>query len=309
MCIVMVKLNLKPLANSASLLRNHPQSVPVQRQFRANQGFTLIELVMVIVLMGIIGTMVAVFMRGPIDAYFASGRRAALTDVADTVTRRMSRDIRKALPNSLRNPNNQCIELIPTKTGGRYRTDDIGANDNTSLNFNNASGDSTFNMLGLNSQLPTDQQIAVGDRVVVYNLGSGISGADAYATTNPNWASIASVAVSTVNAAETAIGINSTLFPLASPNNRFFVVPSTEKIVTYVCSGGRLLRSADHAYTNSCPTSGATVSVLATNVAGCNFVYNGSDLQRNGLVQLSVSFTDDAETVSLYHEVNVNNTP
>ena len=42
---------------------------------------------MVIVILGVIGGMVAVFMRGPIDAYFASARRAALTDVADTTVR------------------------------------------------------------------------------------------------------------------------------------------------------------------------------------------------------------------------------
>ena len=49
--------------------------------------------------------------------------------------------------------------------------------------------------------------------------------------------------------------------------------------------------------------------MLATDVASCNFVYNGSDLQRNALVQISLVFTRTAESVSLYHEVHVNNTP
>jgi MSHA biogenesis protein MshO len=276
------------------------------RQAREARGFTLIELVMVIVLMGVLGTMVAVFMRGPIDAYFASARRAALTDVADTVTRRMARDIRKALPNSLRNPTNQCVEFIPTKTGGRYRTDDILPGDGKGLNFNAA--DTTFNMLGLNAQLLTDQQIAVGDVVAINNLG--IPGADAYATTSVNTATVSAVnTIGSVTATESTLTIASTQFLLASADNRFFVIPGGEKIVAYVCSNGNLLRSANHAYASSCPTSGATVSILATKVAACNFVYNGSDLRRNGLVQLSVSFTDNAETVSLYHEVHVNNSP
>ena len=68
------------------------------------RGFTLIEIVMVIVIMGVVGGMVAVFMKSPIDAYFASARRAAMTDVADTTVRRMARDIRRALPNSLQTP-------------------------------------------------------------------------------------------------------------------------------------------------------------------------------------------------------------
>lgn len=65
-------------------------------------GFTLVELIMVIVIMGVVGATVAVFMKSPIDAYFDTARRAGIADVADTTVRRMARDIRKALPNSIR---------------------------------------------------------------------------------------------------------------------------------------------------------------------------------------------------------------
>jgi len=66
------------------------------------QGFTLIELILVIVIMGVIGAMVSVFMKSPIDAYMASASRAGLTDVADTTIRRIARDIHKALPTGIR---------------------------------------------------------------------------------------------------------------------------------------------------------------------------------------------------------------
>ena len=55
----------------------------------SQRGFTLVELIMVIVIMGVVGGMVSVFMKGPIDAYISGGRRAALTDTADTAVRRM----------------------------------------------------------------------------------------------------------------------------------------------------------------------------------------------------------------------------
>lgn len=278
-------------------------------------GFTLIELIMVIVILGVISGMVAVFMKGPIDAYFAGGRRAALTDVADTTVRRMARDIRTALPNSLRTPSTSCVEFIPTKTGGRYRAD------NTAAGLDFAAADTTFNMLGDNNPLDMNgnalsgQRIEAGDVVVVYNLG--IPGADAYASNNTG-------VISTVGSAsgtppETAISFASpgVLFPLASGSNRFQVVPGAERVVAYVCSGagtdtsgngtGTLRRTASNTFA---PTSClATGPVLASNVSSCNFNYSGSDLQRNALISMSIQLTTANETVSLQHQVHVNNTP
>lgn len=274
------------------------------------RGFTLVELVMVIVIMGVIGGMVAVFMKAPIDAYLDSARRAALTDVADTAVRRMGRDIRKTLPNSIRTPTttpaNQCIEFIPTKTGGRYRAEELAAGDGTSLNF--TALDATFNMLGSNNALPSDQRILKDDVIAVYNLG--ITNADAY--NQDNTAKVTVAPSESGTPVETTIAIASTLtasnmlFPLASGSNRFHVIPKDEKVVAYVCSGGKLYRTVSTTFTSACPATG---TILASNVGSCKFVYNGSDLQRNALVQLSITFTDGGESVSLYHEVHVNNTP
>lgn len=268
---------------------------------RAQLGFTLVELVMVIVIMGVIGGIVAVFMKSPIDAYFDTARRAALADVADTTLRRVARDIHKALPNSIRVPNNQCVEFIPTKTGGRYRVSGAGALDFSTQVL-------SFNMLGSNAVLPVDQQIVSGDLIAVYNLG--ISGSSAYSADNTY--AVSSAPTVAGSPAETTISFASPgmKFPLPSADNRFHVIPGTEKVVSYVCSGGNLYRNANYAYASSCPapTPGAT-PVIATNVGACNFVYNGSDLQRNGLVQLSITFANSGESVSQYHEVHVNNTP
>lgn len=268
-------------------------------RLRQQTGFTLIELVMVVVILGAVGSMASVFMKGPIDAYFASSRRAALTDVADTTVRRMARDIRKALPNSIRLVGTQCIEFIPTRTGGRYRAQDVTPGDSTSLGF--AAPDQSFNMLGKNSDLPTAQQIIANDVVAVYNLG--IPGADAYA--GDNTAVISSV----VDGTETQINMlgNTTQFPLASGGNRFHVIPGDEKIVSYVCSAGKLYRNANYAYSPSCPAPTSATPVIA-NGATCNFSYDPQDM-RNALVQLKMAFSSAGEAVNIYHEVHVNNTP
>ncbi len=275
---------------------------------------------MVIIIMGVIGAMVAVFMKSPIDAYFDSARRAALTDVADTVVRRMARDIRKALPNSLRLPtsgsSNACIEFIPTKAGGRYRAQANSAGAGDILDFSIT--DSSFDMLGANSTL-TDQAIGVGDLVAVYNLG--IPGADAYARENITPVSSTGVSAGSLGN-EAKINITAFRYPLASGSNRFHVIPSTEPAVSFGCVGagvvagegvGTLYRYVrDLSTTFACPASLADVpgaSVLAQGASACSFVYNGSDLRRNAMVQVSVRLTRSGETVNLYHEVHVDNTP
>jgi MSHA biogenesis protein MshO len=273
--------------------------VPTTKYLTKQRGFTLVELVMVIVILGVLGAIVAVFMRSPIDAYFASARRAALTDVADTVVRRMARDIQRALPNSVRQANNQCLEFIPTRTGGRYRAmvDGTGAGD--ALDFSIADG--SFDMLGTNSAA-SGQTIVVGDLVAIYNLGIG--DADAY---NANNTSPVTDVLAGSLAGETKIEFTAKKFPLASGSQRFQIIPGEEKVVAYVCRAGNLFRVSNHAYTPSCPATGGTL--IAQNVS-CAFTYSGSDLQRNALVKLNMGFTDSSgEAVSLYHEVHVNNTP
>jgi MSHA biogenesis protein MshO len=273
----------------------------MMRSPHSSRGFTLIEAVMVIVITGVLSAIVAVFIKKPVEGYFDSARRAALTDVADTAIRRMARDIHKALPNSVRQANNQCIEFIPTKTGGRYRAEVDATGSGDILNFTSA--DTSFDMFGLNSALPADQQIATGDVIAIYNLG--ITGADAYNADNTSAVSASPSAGALAN--ETTIPIASKQFPMASGSNRFHVIPANEKIVSFVCSGGKLYRNSNYAYSSSCPTTGG--AVLANNVASCTFVYNGSDLQRNALVQMTLNLSSSGETVSLYHEVHVSNTP
>ena len=297
------------------------------------RGFTLVELVMVIVLMGVIGGMVAVFMKSPIDAYFDSARRAALTDVADTTVRRMARDIRKALPNSIRLPTgNTCMEFIPTRTGGRYRAEGADA-----LDFAGTTTTATFNMLGSNTSfagaaLPADQQIASGDLIVVYNLG--IPGSDAYELSNT--AVSAAPGTPTGSPSETPISITYstglTHFPLASASNRFHVVPADEQVVSYVhvagvasAAGdamGTLYRYARPALSAAYPLPADCVAlesamwadtahppaVLANNVSTGSFAYDASS-QRNAILQMTLGLTRSNETVSLYHEVHVDNTP
>jgi MSHA biogenesis protein MshO len=100
-------------------------------RLRRSGGFTLVEAIMTIAIIGIIGGIVAVFIRAPILGYRDTVDRAELTDQADLALRRMARDIRLALPNSVRvndsgdHPGSQ-LELLLTRSGARYMADDDG---------------------------------------------------------------------------------------------------------------------------------------------------------------------------------------
>lgn len=288
-------------------------------------GFTLMEMIVVIVITGIIASVVAVFLRRPVDQYLDVARRAEMTDVADTALRRISRDLRLALPNSVRvagacNGNDTCfIEFLPTGSsscagggvcigGGRYRVGAGGTNND--LDF--AAADNTFEVIG-----PMPQMVA-GDRVVVYNLG--IAGADAYAGNN-------SATVSAAPAAGIA-SIAAFQFPLASPGNRFHVISTP---VTYACDpapngvGGTLRRywgypiqtaqtstdsiaKLDALVTPATATRGS--ALLATKVSFCRF--SNSNLavaQRSALVTMDLRITEGGETVTLYNAAHVSNQP
>jgi len=266
-------------------------------------GFTLVEMIIVIAITAIVGSMVAVFMRAPIESYVAQDRRARLTDTADTALRRMGRDVRLALPNSVRVTTVGGVvylEFLATRTGGRYRTQidpDVAGSDPLSFEV----ADNGFDVLG------PPIAMAVGEQIAVYNLG--IFGADAWAVGTPgdtlaNYAGGAGV-VSTIALAPAK------LFPLASPGNRFQVVVGP---VTYACNpvAGTLTRFWGYARAAAQPTppaAPALSALLASQVSACNFIYLPGVTERGGLLSMTLNLSQDNETVRLYTNMPVENQP
>jgi MSHA biogenesis protein MshO len=291
-----------------------------QRQRRRARGFTLVEAIVAIVIIGILGAIVAVFIKAPIQGYADSVARAEAGDEADLALRRMAREIRLALPNSVRvNGNGSAIEFLLTKTGGRYLAVEDAVADKPVLDFADATK-TEFTVVG-GLQAP----VAADDYVVVYNLGPGMAPADAYRFNGPD-RNIARVGEAAA-AGATSLKLRDNPFarddPMPSPGRRFQVVGTP---VTYACETKNgvpvLTRYAGYDIRAEItdPMAGATTSsVLARRVADCAglFSYGEADveLRRSALVLLALTLhtrgAGDAGNgmVRLVHQVQVDNTP
>jgi len=280
---------------------------------RRNQqlGFTLVEMIMVMVITGIIGGMVAIFIQAPVQGYINSENRAELTDIADTAMRRMARDVRTAVPNSVRITGcvagNPCVEFIPTKDGGRYRI----ATPGNALTFGTG-GSNTFDIIG------TQISFAAGDYIVIGNTQS--SGAAAY---DVSLNGVLRKFTGTAGSQPTVTFTNTVLPAWAAlASQRFDVVDGAQQAVTYACetdpsaaAGDGTLRLMRHwLYWTGAGTpyasysSGGTSAILATKVSACTIGYVAAN-QRYGLLTVLLTMMSNNESISLYSEIHVNNAP
>lgn len=282
---------------------------------------------MVIVIGGVMAATLVVFLKPAMDGYLATRARADLTEQADSAVRRIVRDVRLAVPNSIRTPDPACVELVPTTTGGRMRSgpdtvNDSGPNCTPSATcaapFDSSQATTVFDVLSLLATVPLP-----GDWVVVGNQNPTqvFSGA--------NRAVISSVTTPAVTQGRLRITVPSTQFPLGYDGARFTVVPAAQGPVFYVCSGadgllnasgdgkGTLYRMMNYGfnatYPTICPANPAAsgADVLATRVRSCSFVYdpNQGATQQNGFVWMEIELSHLNESAHLVMGAHIANSP
>lgn len=287
------------------------------------RGFTLVELIMVIMITGILAASLTVFLKPAIDSYFDTRRRADLTDMADTALRRMSQDIRSAVPNSVRSVSTTCFQLVPTIAGGRYRMASDTVNDappplpcdplvsaTCSAPLDGSQATKVFDVLSPMATVP-----AVGDWVVIGNQNAG----DVY--TGTNRAKINAIPVPPTRASDGLHRIvltAATQFPIGYDGGRFVVVPKATQTVFYTCHGRTLYRGFVNSLTSvftqladqtACTDAGG--AVVATDVENCSFVYdpNQGATQQSGFVWMRLELSRSGESATLAHGVHVDNVP
>ena len=275
----------------------------------AQAGFTLVETVLVIAITGVLAAVVSSFIVAPVQAYLGASARAALGAQADGALRHMARELRSALPNSVRvTAPGLTLEFIPSTAAARYATEGSGA-----LQFGVL--DTGFDVIG------PPLALAAGQQLVFYNLGEGVEGSDAYAangtaleqaTSNRRGFSNGAGATSTVAL------VSAAALPVAAlaPPYRVTVVSAP---VSYRCdlTARTLTRHTGYGYlaTQPDPPGSGSSAVLATGVTACRFGVDGSLVAaRAALVTLALTLTTTSapggnENLTLQQAVYVDNQP
>jgi len=287
------------------------------------QGFTLIELIIVIVLMSAVGILVGQLFSQPFTQYQAASRRAELSSLANAALNRMSSDINNAVPNSVRVIEDNSggtrvvrLEFLLIAAGGRYRyVEDANQSELDALSP--AHLDSQFNSLGdidLNS-IPAGHQLVVNpfNTQALYSAASGAGSSIGIITPNSTTFSLNKSAAINEDGITLSAPFQFDYVGTGSTRNRFYF---TSTPVSYRCSQttGQLTRFTNYSVagtlTSNAPTgAGVNSALVLNNIANCRFLYESGISQRLGLVTLQLSVASEAESVNLVKQVRFYNVP
>lgn len=280
--------------------------------FARQKGLTLIELVTTMALTTVVIGFVAVFISGPVDAYMQTSGQAELLDATQTSIDRLARDIRAALPNSVRiaTPGTTtAIELLETLDAGRYReVSDVG----DELDF--TAPDSEFTLLGQFSGIAKPFS-STQSYLAVYS--AGVPGASAYDGSGVMTPPGTQIDIQVDGTADRVRLNPAVQFPFPSPRRRIYLVAGP---VTWLCNPttGTLRRysgySLDSDQSNrdsdaELIAAGATRQTISDRLRGCDLDYLAGTHARSGVVTVDFTIGRGTEQVAMVHQVQVPNAP
>lgn len=287
---------------------------------RRAAGFTIIEMIVVIVITSILAGFIVQFILFPVETFKKTNSRAVLVDIAETALQRLAFDIHNALPNSVRvgcnsGGENKCVEFLHISAAGRYRRFAQTAGGAGDILIGD--GDTTFDVLG---------------PVISFNAGSYSAGDSCLDfsddvrclfinpvrdTGSSDWKSDYLRTLKSYNNITNNLDFDGAVFAEHSPMQRFYIVDTPIK---FVCDDGAETLTRYDNYdvelleSNSQLSNLGTArdSLLANKITGCDFSYSETSLDAdrgNGLLTVELTLQDGTETVSLTQQISVLNRP
>ena len=265
---------------------------------RREYGFTLIELVMVIVILSIVSLVSVRFVQLSMSGAIDTANRQRLGMAAGIISEQLSRELRAALPGSVRTgQDGQCIEFFPIQAGSAY-----------------IEGEGNFEPdreLGEFNARPFSRNTDEAEHVVVYPYGESNLPIELY-TVGETREEFDRVEPDTKKDGEFTIFLKSShSFPETSPQRRVHLV--TDPIT--LCQDGRFLfRYSDYEIDSSeARRSSENREVVAMPLVddSLEFTFLPPTQQRNGVVtfEFSLSARDSDEILDVAQEVQVRNVP
>lgn len=260
---------------------------------KASLGFTLIEMVVTIVIVGILGVGISSFIANITKGMVDTAERSQVASIALLVSERISRSLRQALPNSIRT-NGDCIEYIPIYAGTDYLSVPVlvSANQFEVAPFSNVNNGFSFSAQPL--------------RVAVYP--SSLTGLYSLSAGGVISSEISQISAGTTTNAQSILLDANHQFPGNSPTKRLFLVDEPNM---YCFDSGMLYHYSDYGYKTTLPTSNLNnETVVGSRLSLGQFNYSPSTLQRNGVVmmQFDVLGEDDLKQ-AVNQEVQIRNVP
>lgn len=300
---------------TAGLSANAARLASLQPANCRQRGFTLVELILVIVLCGMVGAMVSSVLSRPLEGFVAQSRRSELVDIGAGALERMSRDIRRAVPGSLRvSGDGQALELLLIHSAGRYLPNrpldsslSLSATPDAQCNGPQVAGVPACDVLQVFA--PDFAPPATGWLVVAPGalfspwVASDPGSITPTGTTFTRLAESDSASYPGSSLIRVSPPGGSFAFAAVSPQRRIYFA---DRVVGYRCSGGQLLRYEDDQLRATLPaTLPATGRLQADRVQGCDFRFDSA----SGLASLRVNIGEAGESIRLARQVQVNNAP
>lgn len=295
-------------------------------------GMTLVEMVVAIVLLAILGSVTAAFMLRPIQGYVDLARRAALVEAAESALRRQARDVRLALPRSVRIQNladGYAVEVLPTIDGAMYRRRDTapGGGTTTANRLQIGAGDDAdgfdIHKFFRNITVPSS---STTHRLVIGNVGGSTAATNVYLASGSQ--TVITALGTTIN--YSATGVNGAHRITMTPAYRFNSHTANQRIyivetpVSYLCTAnatnpaaGTLTRYYNYPlYNPTQPTTpaafvalNASSALVTDRVSACSLTTTTGDVRTRALATFTLTLADQGEEVRLVHQVMVDNSP
>jgi MSHA biogenesis protein MshO len=262
------------------------------------KGFTLIEFIVAMVLLGILAVGVSSFLQFGGQIYADATARDQILSSARFAIERLNRELRGALPNSARITTNECLEFMPIQSSAIYV--DIPVSPDP------ASNEVTI--------VPASTTVSITDvesyNAIIYPLTSD----DVYVESNNKFYPIYSAVYSASPSIDPHVLTldNSVLFADESTTNRVYFIDDS---VMYCIEGSddnnSLIRYDVTSHTITGEPDDVSVGLKMAEYLKDDsaFVTIGANLQRNSIVSIRLNFKRQYEEIVFENEIQVPNVP